>query len=370
MCSWRSSPGELAERVRRDSGHGRPRGARDGDRGPALGAKLLVRADGTPRAASATPSSIAPPSRRPRSCSGPSARRRARPATPSCSWTWSRRRRAWSCSARSTTPPRCAGSPGRPAGGRSSATRARSSPRRSASRTPRRSSPLAGRGLRAARRHRPRHLHRDPDPRPKLDDAALIAALRSDAAYVGAMGSRRAQAHRRERLLAAGVEEGLLDRIAAPIGLDLGAVSPEETALSIMAEVGGAERPRRRPLAGRRAHPRGGRLIGGLVLAAGAATRFGAPKQLAELDGRPLLEHSLATMTAAPVGRVVVVLGSGADESSRASTSTAPTRSCARAGRRASRPRLRAGSRSSPTARRSWSRWATSRASHLTRSGA
>jgi xanthine dehydrogenase accessory factor len=72
---------------------------------------------------------------------------------------------------------------------------------------------------------------------PKLDDAALTLALRSDAAYVGAMGSRRAQAQRRERLLAAGVEDDLIDRIAAPIGLDLGAVSPEETALSIMAEV-------------------------------------------------------------------------------------------------------------------------------------
>ena len=72
---------------------------------------------------------------------------------------------------------------------------------------------------------------------PKLDDAALTIALRSDAAYVGAMGSRRAQAQRRERLLAAGLEEELLERIAAPIGLDLGAVSPEETALSIMAEV-------------------------------------------------------------------------------------------------------------------------------------
>jgi molybdenum cofactor cytidylyltransferase len=55
-------------------------------------------------------------------------------------------------------------------------------------------------------------------------------------------------------------------------------------------------------------------LIGGLVLAAGAATRFGAPKQLAELDGVPMLEHSLRAMTAAPVARVVVVLGSGADE--------------------------------------------------------
>jgi xanthine dehydrogenase accessory factor len=72
---------------------------------------------------------------------------------------------------------------------------------------------------------------------PKLDDATLTVALRSDAAYVGAMGSRRAQAQRRERLLSTGIEEELLDRIAAPIGLDLGAVTPEETALSIMAEV-------------------------------------------------------------------------------------------------------------------------------------
>ncbi len=72
---------------------------------------------------------------------------------------------------------------------------------------------------------------------PKLDDAALSIALRSDAPYVGAMGSRRAQAQRRERLVAAGVDEELIDRIAAPIGLDLGAVTPEETALSIMSEV-------------------------------------------------------------------------------------------------------------------------------------
>ena len=72
---------------------------------------------------------------------------------------------------------------------------------------------------------------------PKLDDAALELALRSESPYVGAMGSRRAQAQRRERLLAAGLEEELMTRIAAPIGLDLGAVTPEETALSIMSEV-------------------------------------------------------------------------------------------------------------------------------------
>ena len=72
---------------------------------------------------------------------------------------------------------------------------------------------------------------------PKLDDAALELALGSEAPYVGAMGSRRAQAQRRERLLAAGIDEELLERVAAPIGLDLGALTPEETALSIMAEV-------------------------------------------------------------------------------------------------------------------------------------
>ena len=72
---------------------------------------------------------------------------------------------------------------------------------------------------------------------PKLDDAALSIALRSDAAYVGAMGSRRAQARRRERLLALGLSEDEIGRLAAPIGLDLGALTPEETALSIMAEV-------------------------------------------------------------------------------------------------------------------------------------
>jgi molybdenum cofactor cytidylyltransferase len=55
-------------------------------------------------------------------------------------------------------------------------------------------------------------------------------------------------------------------------------------------------------------------MIGGVVLAAGAGTRFGGGKQLADLDGRPLLEHSISAMIASPVGRVVVVLGAGAEE--------------------------------------------------------
>ncbi len=89
---------------------------------------------------------------------------------------------------------------------------------------------------------------------PKLDDAALVLALRSQAGYIGAMGSRKAQAKRRERLLALGVEERELERIAAPIGLDIGGLSAEETALSIMAEIVAVRRGR---AGGRLAHARG-----------------------------------------------------------------------------------------------------------------
>jgi CTP:molybdopterin cytidylyltransferase MocA len=54
-------------------------------------------------------------------------------------------------------------------------------------------------------------------------------------------------------------------------------------------------------------------VIGGIVLAAGGGTRFGGGKQLAFLDGRPLLEHAVRAMTSAPVGRVIVVLGAEAE---------------------------------------------------------
>jgi xanthine dehydrogenase accessory factor len=70
----------------------------------------------------------------------------------------------------------------------------------------------------------------------KFDEPALIAALETEAFYVGALGSRRTQARRRERLLALGVSEEALDRIQGPCGLDLGADTQPETALSILAE--------------------------------------------------------------------------------------------------------------------------------------
>jgi xanthine dehydrogenase accessory factor len=70
----------------------------------------------------------------------------------------------------------------------------------------------------------------------KFDVPALQAALRTDAFYVGAIGSRKTQARRRERLLEAGLTDADLDRIHGPSGLDLGADTPAETALSILTE--------------------------------------------------------------------------------------------------------------------------------------
>ena len=71
----------------------------------------------------------------------------------------------------------------------------------------------------------------------KFDQPALRGALASDAFYIGALGSRRTQAKRLEKLLEAGVPESAFDRIAGPCGLDIGAESPAETALSILAEI-------------------------------------------------------------------------------------------------------------------------------------
>jgi xanthine dehydrogenase accessory factor len=71
----------------------------------------------------------------------------------------------------------------------------------------------------------------------KFDEPALAGALETEAFYIGALGSRRNQERRRERLLEAGVSEEALDRIVGPSGLDIGADSQEETAISILAEI-------------------------------------------------------------------------------------------------------------------------------------
>ena len=72
---------------------------------------------------------------------------------------------------------------------------------------------------------------------PKLDDPALTIALRSEAFYIGSLGSNRTHAKRLARLMEAGLTESELARIHAPVGLDIGAVSPAEIAVSIMAQI-------------------------------------------------------------------------------------------------------------------------------------
>jgi xanthine dehydrogenase accessory factor len=72
---------------------------------------------------------------------------------------------------------------------------------------------------------------------PKIDDPALIHALRAECFYIGALGSRKTHARRIERLNAAGFSADAVARIHAPIGLDIGAVSPAEIAVAILAEV-------------------------------------------------------------------------------------------------------------------------------------
>jgi len=79
----------------------------------------------------------------------------------------------------------------------------------------------------------------------KIDDPALIAALATDAPYVGALGSRRSHAARRERLAAEGLSTAQIDRIDAPVGIDIGAIGPSEIALSIAAAMVGAFHDRR-----------------------------------------------------------------------------------------------------------------------------
>ena len=72
---------------------------------------------------------------------------------------------------------------------------------------------------------------------PKIDDPALKIALAADCFYIGALGSGKTHARRLERMRAQGVGDTALARIHAPIGLDIGAVSPAEIAVSIIGEI-------------------------------------------------------------------------------------------------------------------------------------
>ena len=80
---------------------------------------------------------------------------------------------------------------------------------------------------------------------PKIDDPALLHALSRDCFYIGALGSRKTHARRVERLKQQGISDANVARIHAPIGLDIGAVSPAEIAVAIMAQI--TERLREEP---------------------------------------------------------------------------------------------------------------------------
>jgi xanthine dehydrogenase accessory factor len=81
---------------------------------------------------------------------------------------------------------------------------------------------------------------------PKIDDPALVAALKAECFYIGALGSKKTHARRVERLKEAGFGDADIARIHAPIGLDIGAVSPAEIAVSILGEMIAALRKDRR----------------------------------------------------------------------------------------------------------------------------
>jgi CTP:molybdopterin cytidylyltransferase MocA/xanthine/CO dehydrogenase XdhC/CoxF family maturation factor len=130
---------------------------------------------------------------------------------------------------------------------------------------------------------------------PKLDDAALIAALRQPADYIGALGSARTHARRLARLRERNFSSQELERIHGPVGLAIGARAPAEIAIAILAEL----------VEIRHARPR----VAGLVLAAGTSSRMGRNKLTAPLTGKPMLRHAVEAALASRLEWVTVVTG-------------------------------------------------------------
>ncbi len=143
---------------------------------------------------------------------------------------------------------------------------------------------------------------------PKIDDFPLQAALEAGCFYVGALGSRKTHARRVERLTALGLAEERIGRISAPIGLDIGASTPAEIAVAILADI--IQALRRRDIVGEK--PAGKPAVAAVVLAAGMASRMGTGaghKLLAEFSGVPLVRHCVETVLASNADRTVVVTG-------------------------------------------------------------
>jgi len=132
---------------------------------------------------------------------------------------------------------------------------------------------------------------------PKLDDAALLAALQSPAFYVGALGSARTHARRLARLGAAGAVPGELAKIHGPVGLAIGARAPAEIAIAILAQM--IKQRRQKPA------PR----IAGIVLAAGTSSRMGRNKLIETVRGKALVRHAADAALASGLDPVLVVTG-------------------------------------------------------------
>ena len=142
---------------------------------------------------------------------------------------------------------------------------------------------------------------------PELDDPAVIAALASEAGYVGVLGSRRRLPERLDRLRALGATDADLERLKAPIGLALAGKSPWEIAVSVVGEMIQVVRSREEVEAWPGAVPAGG--LHALVLAAGEGARYGGAKLVADWRGAPLLHAALRAAFAAPARTVTVVTG-------------------------------------------------------------
>lgn len=143
---------------------------------------------------------------------------------------------------------------------------------------------------------------------PDIDDPSLSIALRSEAFYVGALGSRKTQRERLVRLRAAGLSEAELARLHGPAGVPIGGQGAAEIALSILAEVVATRRHRAAP-----------RRVGAVVLAAGTSRRAGTEnKLLADIEGKVMVRRVVEATLEAEVCPVVVVLGHEAPRVRRA----------------------------------------------------
>jgi CTP:molybdopterin cytidylyltransferase MocA/xanthine/CO dehydrogenase XdhC/CoxF family maturation factor len=136
---------------------------------------------------------------------------------------------------------------------------------------------------------------------PKLDNAGLAMAVRSPAFYVGALGSARTQEQRLARLAQAGFTQTELSRVRGPVGLAIGARSPAEIAIAILAELVQARRTPKMPR------------IAGILLAAGSSSRMGRNKLTLPVRGKSLVRHAVDAALATSLNPVIVVTGHEAD---------------------------------------------------------